>query len=74
MRSVGFGRRPSAILTEPLVGELRKLRAAVVGTIVIIFFISLPLLGAEMRFKTMKLPPNAHVRIEGSTARIEVEK
>ena len=40
------------------------LRAAVVVTIVITFFISLPLLGAEMRFKTMKLPPNAHLRIE----------
>jgi len=35
---------------------------------------SLPLFGAELRFKTMKLPPNVHVQIEGSTARISGEK
>src|SRR5262245_8741267 len=37
-------------------------------------FLFLFLAGAEIRFKTMKLPPNAHVRIEGSTARITGEK
>ena len=35
---------------------------------------SLPLFGAEMRFKTMKLPPNVDVRIEGSTARIRGDR
>jgi hypothetical protein len=32
--------------------------------------LSLPLFGAEMRFKTMRLPPNVDVQIGGSTARI----
>ncbi len=45
-------------------------RAAVKGAIGISLLISLPLFGAEMRFKTMKLPPNANVHIEGSAARI----
>src|SRR5262245_23534514 len=49
-------------------------RAAINGAIGIGLLISLPLAGAEIRFKTMKLPPNAHVRIEGSTARIRGEK
>jgi hypothetical protein len=36
--------------------------------------VSLPLFGAEMRFKTMRLPPNVHVQIEGSTARVGGEQ
>jgi hypothetical protein len=31
---------------------------------------SLPVFGVEIRFKTVKLPPNANVQIEGSTAKI----
>ena len=31
---------------------------------------SLPLFGAELRFKTMKIPPEANVQIEGSAAKI----
>jgi hypothetical protein len=49
-------------------------RAAISGAIGINLLISLPLAGAEIRFKTMKLPPNAHVRTEGSSARITGEK
>jgi hypothetical protein len=49
-------------------------RAAINGAIGISLLISVPLAGAEIRFKTMKLPPHAHVRIEGSTARITGEK
>jgi hypothetical protein len=47
-------------------------RAAINGAIGISLLVSLPLFGAEIRFKTMKLPPNANARIEGSTARIAV--
>jgi hypothetical protein len=50
-------------------------RAAVKAAIgVISLLASMPLLGAEMRFKTMKLPPNVDVRIEGSTARIRGDR
>jgi hypothetical protein len=38
------------------------------------FLASVPLFGAEMRFKTMRLPPNVHVQIEGSTARVSGEQ
>ena len=36
--------------------------------------VSMPLFGAEMRFKTMRLPPNVHVQIEGSAARVSGEQ
>jgi hypothetical protein len=36
--------------------------------------VSLSLFGAEMRFKMMRLPPNVHVQIEGSTARVRDEQ
>jgi hypothetical protein len=36
--------------------------------------VSLPLFGAEMRFKTMRLPPNVHIQIEGSTAGVRGEQ
>jgi len=50
-------------------------RAATNAAIGIISLLaSLPLFGAEMRFKTMKLPPNVDVRIEGSTARIRGDR
>ena len=49
-------------------------RVAVIGAIAIGLSISLPLLGVEIRFKTMKLPPNVNVHIEGSTARISGER
>jgi hypothetical protein len=49
-------------------------RAAIKSAIGISFLISVPLLGAEMRFKTMKLPPNVNVQIEGSTARVSGER
>ena len=46
-------------------------RAAMKAAIGIISLLaSLPLFGAEIRFKTMRVPPNANVQIEGSTARI----
>src|SRR5262245_33983765 len=54
--------------------EAMMFRAAINGVMGICLLISLPLAGAEIRFKTMKLPPNAHVRIEGSSARITGEK
>ena len=38
------------------------------------FLASVPLFGAEMRFKTMRLRPNVHVQIEGSTARASGEQ
>jgi hypothetical protein len=47
---------------------LRAATKAAIGMISLLA--SLPLFGAEMRFKTMRLPPNVDVRIEGSTARI----
>ena len=47
------------------------LRAAI---IVMSLLVSLPLFGAEMRFKTMRLPPNVHVQIEGSAARVGSEQ
>ena len=43
---------------------------AVIG--IISFWLSLPLFAAEMRFKTMRLPPNVDVQVEGSTARISL--
>jgi hypothetical protein len=46
----------------------RALMKAAIG--IISLLLSLPLFGAEMRFKTMRLPPNVDVQIEGSTARI----
>ena len=49
-------------------------RAAINGAIGISVLVSIPLLGAEIRFKTMKLPPNVNVHIEGSTARISGER
>ena len=49
-------------------------RAAVIGAIGICLSISLPLFGVEIRFKTMKLPPNVNVHIEGSTARISGDR
>jgi hypothetical protein len=43
------------------------LRAAMKAGIGIISLLaSLPLFGAEIRFKTMRVPPDAHVQIEGS--------
>ena len=36
--------------------------------------VSLPLFGAEMRFRTMRLPPDVHVQIEGSNARVSGEQ
>jgi hypothetical protein len=45
-------------------------RAAIKTAIAIITLVTLPLAGAELRFKTMKIPPTARVQIEGSTARI----
>src|SRR5262245_1822812 len=50
---------------------LRRLVQASIG---IYLLVSLPLLGAEIRFKTMKLPPNVNVHIEGSTARLSGER
>jgi hypothetical protein len=47
---------------------LRATMKAAIGIIGLLA--SLPLFGAEIRFKTMKVPPNANVQIEGSTARI----
>lgn len=47
------------------------LRAAIIAMSLLI---SLPLFGAEMRFKTMRLPPSVHVQIEGSTARVSGEQ
>jgi hypothetical protein len=47
-------------------------RAAIIAMLSLL--VSLPLFGAEMRFKTMRLPPNVQVQIEGSTARISGEK
>ena len=49
-------------------------RAAINGAIGISVLVSIPLFGAEIRFKTMKLPPNVNVHIEGSTARISGER
>ena len=49
-------------------------RAAINGAIGMSVSVSIPLLGAEIRFKTMKLPPNVNVHIEGSTARISGER
>jgi hypothetical protein len=45
-------------------------RAAIISAIGISLFVSLPLFGAEIRFKKMKLPPNVNVQVEGSTARV----
>jgi hypothetical protein len=47
------------------------LRAAIIAMSLLV---SLPLFGAEMRFKTMRLPPNVHVQIEGSTATVSGEQ
>ena len=47
------------------------LRAAIIAMSLLV---SLPLFGAEMRFKTMRLPPNVHVQIEGSAARVGSEQ
>lgn len=47
------------------------LRAAIIAMSLLI---SLPLFGAEMRFKTMRLPPSVHAQIEGSTARVSGEQ
>lgn len=47
-------------------------RAAIIAMISLL--ISLPLFGAEMRFKTMRLPPNLHVEIEGSIGRVSGEQ
>ena len=46
------------------------LRAAMQAAIAVSFLASLPLFGAEIRFRTMRVPPNANVQIEGSSARI----
>ena len=43
-------------------------RAAI--AIEISLVISSPLFGAEIRFRTMKVPPQANVQIEGSAAKI----
>jgi hypothetical protein len=51
--------------------EVPMLRAATKAGIGIISLLaSLPLFGAEIRFKTMRVPPDTHVQIEGSAARI----
>jgi hypothetical protein len=45
--------------------------AAVKAAIGIISLLgSLPLLGAEIRFKTMRVPPDTNVQIDGSAARL----
>lgn len=49
-------------------------RSAVKGAVGISLLLTLPLFGAEIRFKTMKLPPNVNVHVEGSTARISGER
>jgi hypothetical protein len=49
-------------------------RAAIIGAIGIGLLVSLPLFGAEIKFKKMKLPPNVKVQVEGSTARVRGEK
>lgn len=58
------------ILIPTNAGRVAMFRVAVKGAIGISLVISLPLFGAEMRFRTMRVPPETNVQIEGSTARI----
>ena len=46
------------------------LRAAMQAAIAVSLLASPPLFGAEIRFRTMRVPQNANVQIEGSSARI----
>jgi hypothetical protein len=59
--------RPECLLESVLSGTTSMLRAAIIAMGLLV---SLPLFGAEMRFKRMRLPPDVHVQIEGSTARV----
>jgi hypothetical protein len=59
---------PFANMVPIIAGQVAMVRAAIaIGTSLVI---SSPLFGAEIRFRTMKVPPQANVQIEGSAARI----